>query len=562
MLEHPMPELLMASVEYGGYISIIEFIIFLALVFPWFWLVTWVYQDTKAVGTQEVFWTAAVFGAGAATALLWLAMPLFIIGLILYLIAVGTACVSYVTHRNARVMDYDRILTADHIKGLFASKDKKIEDLKSFVFITANKNEVPLPQPKTPDFFGYRAGHDIFTDAIWRRASDVVFSPTPQDYKVAYQIDGAVLKQPSIAREQMEYFIRFLKHLTDLDINEKRKPQKGKFTIRQAEKNTEWEVITAGSTAGEQVSVKQNVQQSSTKLTDIGLMPEQLKQLNAIRNLKQGLLIITGTPKSGVTTTFYALLRNHDAFINSINTLEKQPLFELPNITQNVFTLSDTGTTTFDKKLQAIIRMGPDIVGVADCRDAETARVICKAAKDAKIMYLTLEADGVVRALAKWIQLVGDKNLAVDALIGISNQRLLRVLCTECKQAYAPNKELLKKFSVSAEIAKVLYRAGKVQYDKHGKPRVCENCQGTGFVGRTGVFEIVAIDNHLRNALKQSTSLQEIGAQFRGAKMLYLQEQALRKVLAGTTSINEMVRVFSKSSNQKPKQSRAKPNNR
>jgi len=540
-----MPDLLLTSVEYSGYISIIKFIIFLTLFFLWLWFVTWVHQDAKSVGTQDAFWTGIVFGTGAAGAIIWLVIPLFVVGILLYLIAVGAASISYVNHRNSRVMDYDRILTADHIKGLFANKQKKLDALKSFVFVTANNNEVPLPEPRTPDFFGYKAAYEIFNDAIWRRASNVIFSPTPQDYKVAYQIDGAALKQPSIARNQMEYFLRFIKNLADLDVNEKRKPQKGVFKIHQGQKRSEWEVTTAGSTAGEQVRLKQMTQQSIMKLADVGLMPDQYEHLNKIRELKQGLFIITGPKKAGVTTTFYALLRNHDAFTNSINTLEREPSAELPNTTQNVFSLSDTGTTTFDKKLRAVIRMEADIVGVAGCEDSETARIICEAAKDGKIMYVALEADSVIKALGRWLQLVGDTNLAIESLLGISNQRLVRKLCDECKQAYTPNKELLRKFSIPAEKAKVLYRPGKVQYDKRGKPRVCENCQGTGFVGRTGVFEIITIDDQLRDAIRQSRSLAEIGARFRSAKMFYLQEQALRKIISGTTAVNEMVRLFS-----------------
>ena len=557
-MEHFMPDLILASIEYSGYISIIKFIIFLLLFFLWLPLVGWVYKDALAVETKEVFWTALVFGAGAAAAIIWLLIPLFVIGLLFYLIAVPATSLGYVMHRNARVMDYDRVLTAEHIKGLFVSKQKRLDALKGFLFITANNNEVPLPEPQTPDFFGYKAAYEIFSDVNWRRANSIMFSPTSEYYNVDYYVDGAQLKQPTILRDQMEFFIRFLKNLAGLDVNEKRKPQKGKFKIRQDKENTEWEVATAGSTVGEQLRLKQIMQQKIAGLADIGLMTRQYEQLNKIRGLKQGLFIVTGPQKTGVTTTFYALLRNHDAFINSINTLERRLSAELPNITQNVFTLSDTGTTTYAKKLQAIVRMGLDIIGIADCENAETAQAACAAAKDGKIVYVTLKADNVLRALGKWMKLVGDRNLAVEDLLGISNQRLIRKLCDECKQAYGPNRELLRKFNIPAEKAKVFYRPGKVIYPKHGKPITCEDCQGTGFLGRTGVFETITIDDELRNAIKQAKSLAEIGTQFRRAKMLYLQEQALRKVIGGTTSINEIVRMLATSKKQKMKKPKQK----
>jgi len=547
-----MPDLLLAATGYGGYISIIKFFIFLVMFFGWLPLLTWVYQDAKVIETKSVFWAGIILGAGAAGTIIWLVTPVFIVGMLLYLIVVGATSLAYVKHRNSMVMDFDKVLTVDHIKNLLVSKEKKLAKLKNFIFITANRNEIPIPEPRTPDFFGYKTAYEILSDALWRRASSIAFSPTPQDYKVAYYVDGAALKQPSTGREQMKYFIHFIKQLADLDTKEKRKPQKGTFKVVQGESYTEWELTTAGSTAGEQVRLKQITHEDLPRLNEIGLMPEQYGQLSRFNEIKQGVFIISGPSKSGITTTLYAFLRNHDAFINHINTLERQASYNIPNITQNAFNLSDTGTTTFAKKLQALVRMGPDVVGVGECEDAETAKVACKAAADGKLMYVTLKADSVIQAFAKWLKFVGDKNLAVGTLLGISNQRLLRKLCGECKQAYTPDKELFKKFNINAEKTKVLYRAGKVLYDKHGKASTCENCQGTGYFGRMGVFEIITLNNELRKALIQLRSLPEIGTQFRRAKMLYLQEQALRRVISGTVAINEMIRVLSKPKAKKP----------
>ncbi len=549
-----MADVLAASVAFGGYISIIKLIGFIILFFAWLALVGWVFQDGHAIDVKEVTWTGVVLGAGAVGTLVWWLAPLYIIGMLFYLIAVGGTSLAYVKHRNSRVLDFDRVLTVDHIKNLLVSREKKLEALKGFTFVTANKNVIPLPEPRTPEFLGYKITYDLVNDAMWRRADSVAFTPTAQDYQVSYSVDGASLKQPSMAREQMTYFIHFVKSLADLDTKEKRKPQKGQFKIRIKKDDMPWEVITAGSTAGEQVRLKHITQEGMARLTEIGLMPEQREQLDTFREIGQGIFIVSGPAKSGVTTTLYALLRNHDAFLNSVSTLERQPAGQLPNITQNVFALSDTGTTTFAKKLQSVVRMGPDIVGIAECEDAETAQVACAAARDGKLVYVTLKADSVIQALGKWLKYVGDKGIVASTLLGVSNQRLLRILCEECKQAYAPDKELFRKFNITAEKTKVLYRAGKVQYDKHGKPFTCENCQGTGFLGRTGVFELVTLNDELRKVIHRSKSLPEISTQFRRAKMLYLQEQALRKVIAGSAAINEMIRVLSTSKPKKQNQ--------
>ncbi len=540
-----MPDLLLAAVEYGSYISIFKFIVFLILFFGWIPLLSWVFNDGKSIETNEITWTAVILGSGAIGIIVWLLIPVFIIGMLAYLLAIGVPTLAYVKHRNSLVLDFDKVLTVDHIKNLLESKDKKIAKLRKYTFITANKNEIPIPEPRTPEFFGFKTAYEIMSDALWRRASSIAFSPTPQDYNIAYYVDGSVLKQPSLGKEQMKYFITFVKHLADLDIKEKRKPQKGAFKIAQDENYTEWEVTTAGSTAGEQVRLKEISHEELPRLNELGLMPEQYQQLSRFSEIRQGVYIISGPPKSGITTTLYAFLRNHDAFINHISTLEKQASHNLPNISQNNFNLSDTGTTTFAKKLQVVVRTGPDIIGIGECEDAETAQVACTAAADGKLVYVTLKADSVIQAFAKWLKFVGDRNLATGTLLGISNQRLVRMLCSECKQAYTPDKELFKKFNISAEKTKVLYRAGKVIYDKRGKASTCDHCQGTGHFGRVGVFEMITLNNELRKTLMQTRSLPEIGTQFRRAKMLYLQEQSLRRVISGNVAINEMIRVLS-----------------
>lgn len=546
-----MPDFLLMSIEYGGYVSIVKLVAFLGLYFLWLLLLDWAHKDAKAVSTNVSLWIGLLLGAGAVSILLWWLIPIYIVGLLVFVVGVGIPAIAYVRHRNTRVLDFDRVLTIEHIKSLITKSDK-LEAMEDFLFITANNNEVPPPEPRTPIFFGYRTAYEVLTDAMWRRASTITFAPKGENYEVTYYIDGAPTKQPAVAREQMDYFIHFVKELAGLDANEKRKPQKGKFRTRQQKlkNNVDWEVTTAGSTAGEQVRLKQLSKEHDLRLNELGLTSDQQANLDRCRELPQGLFLVTGPAKSGVTTTLYALLRNHDAFMNNINTIEKQPAAELLNITQETYKLTDTGTTTYAKRLQTIVRMGPDIVGVGECEDADTAKVASAAATDGKVVYVVMKADSVLQALAKWIKLVGDKKLIAESLIGISNQRLMRTLCDECKQGYAPNKELLKKFNLPAEKAKVLYRPGKEVYDKRGKPMVCEACQGTGYIGRSGVCEMIVLTDELRKAVRQVKQLPELGMQFRRAKMLYLQEQALRKVIAGKTAINEMLRVLSSSKKQ------------
>jgi type IV pilus assembly protein PilB len=423
-------------------------------------------------------------------------------------------------------------------------------------FVTANGNEVPLPKPKSPEAIGFKIVCEVFEDAIWRRANNIIFQPGAADYTVVYSIDGLPVKQPPRPKDEMEYFIHYIKLMADLDTNERRKPQKGTFRAVKDSVKVSWEATTAGSTAGEQLRVKRLEAYGLMKIEDLGLNPDQIEAIQPIRERDSGLFIVSGPPASGTTSTFYAMLRNHDPFLNNINTLEKNPAAELANITQHSFSLSDSGTTTYAKKLQSLLRMGPDIFGIADCENSSSAALACAAARDGMTVYVTIEAQSVVQGLGKWIKLAGDKNLVAETLIGISNQRLVRKLCPECRQGYQPNQDLLKKLNLPAEKIKVLYRPGEIEYDKRGRPIVCENCQGTGFFGRTGLFETIVLDEKLKETVKEARSLKEIASHFRRSGMLYMQEQSVKKVTEGITSINEVISKFTvtrKATKKQPK---------
>ncbi|MBN1817019.1 MAG: Flp pilus assembly complex ATPase component TadA [Sedimentisphaerales bacterium] len=545
---------------YGGYISPIKLAIVLIFFFLWMPLVNWTYKDTQEVQTRTVQWTTAMILAGAIGLLVWLLVPVFFIGILLYLVVLGATSLAYVVHRNARVADFEKVLTADHIKNLFVNQQKRMEKAtRGLTLVTANGNEVPVPLPKTSEAIGFQMVCELFEDAIWRRAADILFQSGQQDYSVTYIVDGMPMKQAARSREEMEHFIHFIKHMADLDVEERRKPQTGKFRIDKGPDRIKWEVLTAGSTAGEQIKVSRVQEYGTRTVEEMGFGPRQVEAIKGLRKLSKGVVVITAPPKNGTTTTMYALLRNHDLYMNNVNTVEKKLAADLQNISQHLYSPTDEGATTYAKKVQTVLRMGPEIIGIADCEDKQCAQLACAAARDGVLVYPTLQAAGVLQALSRWLQLAEDKDLALDTLAGILNQRLIRILCEDCKQAYQPNQDLLRKFNIPADKIEVLYRPGEIEYDKHGKPIVCEKCQGTGFYGRTGVFEMILLDDPLRAALKKAKSIKEMGALFRKAGMLYLQEQCIKKVAQGITSINEVIRHFAQKGEENEKQQNGNP---
>ena len=545
-----MPTNLIAAVEYGGYISLWKLLLFVVAFFGWSSLVRWVFIDAQAVRTNAFTWTLAMAISGVAALWLWLLIPVFFIGLLLYLIVVGGVIMAYVTHRNSQVADFEKVLSVDHLRGLFVNSEKKITKFsRGLTFMTGNGNEVPLPEPKSVELEGFIVTCDLIDDAVWNRADVVRLVPQKEEYAVVYEIDGMASKQDPRPHDEVDSFTYYVKQLAGLEVEEKRKPQTGRFTaILPDGEQTNWEVRTSGSTAGEQIRIERISAIVSRKVADLGLNENQLESIRSLRDVKSGLILVSGMKKSGLTSTFYTLLGNHDPFLNNINTLEKQTSAELQNITQFTYSLSDTGTTTFARRLQSIFRKGPDIVGVGACEDAQTAQLASAGAKDDRVVYVVMEAASINEAITKWLKFVADNELIADTLTAVINQRLVRQLCTECRQPYQPNPALFKKFNISPEEASTFYRPGEIEYDKHGKAIVCEHCQGTGFYGRIGLFETIRVDDKLREVIRKAKSAKEVTAAFRRSGMLYMQEQSIKKVAAGATSINEVIRSFAKKS--------------
>jgi type IV pilus assembly protein PilB len=191
---------------------------------------------------------------------------------------------------------------------------------------------------------------------------------------------------------------------------------------------------------------------------------------------------------------------------------------------------------------------------VGFCEEPEMAKLSTQAARDGKKIYFALNASSTFHALQEWIKMVGNNDKVAETLLGITYQKLLRKLCKSCREAYTPDPNLLKKLNLPVEKIKQFYRPPKViEYDKKGHPILCETCQGTGYYGRTAVLETIIMTDALRALIREKAPINSIRTQCRKDRMLYLQEQALRRVIDGTTSIQEVLRITSEDSPSKKK---------
>jgi general secretion pathway protein E len=241
----------------------------------------------------------------------------------------------------------------------------------------------------------------------------------------------------------------------------------------------------------------------------------------------------------------YALLRMHDAFMTNLLTIEREPLRELENITQYIYDPTKHDGS-YARQLQTVLRREPDAVMVSDCLDRETAHLAVKAAGEGKRIYVGMLARDSFDALKKLLSLAGDTDLVADVLRTIASQRLVRKLCVACRLAYKPDIGLLKKANLPVDKIEHFYRPPKAEemMDDKGNTRLCPNCQNSGYYGRTGLFEMLEVDPVMRQLIANGQPLAALRAQARKNGMLYLQEVGLQKVIAGTTGMNEMLRVL------------------
>jgi type II secretory ATPase GspE/PulE/Tfp pilus assembly ATPase PilB-like protein len=511
----------------------------------WALLAQWVDKDTVAVNTYRIFWNLIAVGVGTGTAAALLLVPAFLIGTLIQVVAVGTLAIVYVLHRNALVREDDKVLTAAHLKRVFTEGfsrggKKKVKEVKEKVRIRgANGKYVTIP-PEDPEREQYRLMQDLLWDVLWTRAAHAEIAPGKEVCKVGYEVDGIPAEREPLPRAEADGIIAFMKGIAGLSLEEKRKPQTGRVRVYVGENQLEVEVRTDGSTVGEKLTLRVIGEESRYKVTDLGFTPRQLELVQQFMQAPKGLVLLSGPHDAGLTTTVYSFTRSHDAFLHNIQTLELRRELAVDNVTQQVFEPAEN--KTFAGEVQRLFRTDPDIVVLPEVRDQASAVIATDAALAKQLVYVGLSAADVFGALRKWLELVTDFGKVGGSLLAITNQRLVRMLCPSCKQPYKPDPALLKKLNLPADA--VFHRQPEPEYDKRGNPIICQHCQGSGYVGRTGVFDLLAVDEELRGVIRKARSVDEIQTFAAKRGGLGFQTHALQKVLDGTTSIQEVTRVL------------------
>jgi type II secretory ATPase GspE/PulE/Tfp pilus assembly ATPase PilB-like protein len=534
----------------GGYISTGKLVFMFLLTVPALALLPWVYQDTKQVRLPRELWSGMVLASYALGVLFWLLIPVYVVGLLFYLLLAGGGFLGYVLYRNSKVEPRFKVLTGDHIASIFQGKGGKKGKTQSgqvesrCKIYGADSSLVHPPATGGEDadpkkLRGFNLAQRILFDVVWRRASEADIVPHKNKATIRYTIDGVVSERPDMDVADSEALAQFIKSIAKLDTQERRRPQQGQISVEVTEgQQEEVSVRTAGTTSGQRIQIRCVQEVVHTDIDQLGMSEDVLSRVLQLSQ-EPGLIIVSGPAGSGVTSTLYSLIRTQDAFVHHLMTLERDPVIDLENITQNEYESPEQ----LPKALGSALRRDPDVVLIDRCKDPEAAELIRKASED-HVIFLGENAADSFTALAKWIKLCNSQPTAIDHLSAVTCQILVRKLCENCREPYKPDPALLAKANLPRQGIDRFYRPPtKPLTDEKGNEITCPVCQGSGYVGRTAVFELLEITPELRKLIHTGATLTQIKSVCRKNKMLYLQEQALRKVIQGTTSIQEVLRA-------------------
>ena len=538
----------------GLYLNLFKFVPVVLVYLMWVWTTAWVDDDCRELANLRFeIWNSVVFCAGILGLILIWAIPIYGIGLTLLLLLYFVPLFTYIFDRNQKVPDESKVLTPYHIGEV-------INDLlgKMGVRPIFNRQETTLNRSGPPIVFigksqgsgktdptrvaqaeesrSFMSAKELVYVAVLRRATDIHLEPTSEQLSIRYRIDGILHAAEPFDRSTGDAVINVFKVLAALDISEKRKPQDGSFGAKLEARDLEFRVATSGSKSGEKMVMR--ILDNSTgvsRLDDAGLRPKLAGEIRSLVTQPHGMFLCCGPTGSGKTTTLYASLREIDRFQKNIITVEDPIEYHLDNITQ--MEINTKSGATFAGSLRSILRQDPDVIMIGEIRDQETAQIACQAATTGHMVFSTVHANDTVTALFRLLDLGVEPFMIASALSAVLGQRLVRLLCENCKEPYKPKPEFLKKANLPADKVDVFYRRPTEPQE------VCPQCGGTGFLGRTGIFELLVITEPMRDMIRENPSINAIKAEARKNGMIYLQEDGLRQVIQGKTSIDELLRV-------------------
>jgi type IV pilus assembly protein PilB len=373
--------------------------------------------------------------------------------------------------------------------------------------------------------------NSIVADAVEQGASDIHFEPEGSEMRVRFRIDGVLSERTTIPRRMVAGVISRIKIMADLDIAERRLPQDGRLGLTVEGHSIDIRVVALPSQSGEGVTMRiLDKAQVLLTLDKLGMAEEARERFEAAFRKPYGAVLVTGPTGSGKSTSLYAALNAVNSPERKIVTIEDPVEYKLPGITQ--IQVHARSGLTFARGLRSILRADPDLIMVGEIRDADTARTAVEAALTGHMVLSTLHTKDAASAVTRLTEMGIEPFLTASAVDCVVAQRLVRKLCTYCKRRSVVTVEALRATGFKAEFDIEAYEVGG-----------CARCNGTGYRGRTGLYEVMAVSDEIRALTLERGSGDLIREQARRDGMHTMREDGLERVRQGVTSIAEVARV-------------------
>jgi len=373
----------------------------------------------------------------------------------------------------------------------------------------------------------------LLAQAIKDRASDIHIEPYQNSVKVRYRIDGMLYNILNLPRKVQSALISRIKIMAKLNIAEKRLPQDGRIDVKIGDKGTDIRVSVLPTAFGERV-VLRLLDKTGTilNLSDLGLDNRRIGAFNELIKSPYGIILVTGPTGSGKTTTLYAALSTINNPEINIITIEDPIEYQIEGIGQ--IQVNPKIDLTFATGLRSIVRQDPDVILVGEIRDKETAEIAIQSSLTGHLVFSTLHTNDAASAITRLIDMEIEPFLISSSMIAIIAQRLVRVLCPQCRESYVPAPESLANIGLDKGVS-----TSRPIFRKKG----CPACMHTGYRGRTAIFEIMVMSEDLKRLILKTSDSNNIHEEAIKGGMTTLIQDGARKVLEGTTTIEEVLRV-------------------
>jgi general secretion pathway protein E len=376
-----------------------------------------------------------------------------------------------------------------------------------------------------------RLVNSLFSQAVKERASDIHIEPFENNMLVRFRIDGVLKEIIKPPKRFQNTILSRVKIMAGLNIAEKRLPQDGRIRLKIAGKDIDVRVSTVPSTYGERIVMRLLDRSSVLRdLDTVGFSQRNYRIISELITKSHGIILVTGPTGSGKTSTLYGCLAKINAPDLNILTIEDPVEYQLKGVGQ-VQVNSKIGLT-FAGGLRAFLRQDPDVIMVGEIRDKETAEIAIQASLTGHLVMSTVHTNDAAGAVTRLVDMGVQPFLVASSLIGVLAQRLVRTICPKCKVDYAPSIEELRVFGVTPKEVPKLWRGAG-----------CSNCQGSGYRGRTGIYELMLVDDEIRKMVISNVDSATLKHKAHDKGMRTLMEDGLDKIVAGVTTAEEISRV-------------------